>query len=460
MCMDVMRSARASYSQRNCTKLGHIPGEYGIPVIGKTKGIITDPYGLFKEYYEKYGPVSRISLTLSKGVLALGPEITKEILLDKQQNFSTHMGYKFALGELFAGGLLMRDFSEHKFHRRIMQTAFKNDALRGYIDTMNGVLQDQATQWQTDREFLMYPVLKNMTLTIAARVFIGSDMGDQTNQIINAFVKMLDSVTSIVRLDLPGTLYHRGMKARRFLTKYFINLTAQKRQQQGTDMMSYLCRERDENDAYFSDETIAEHLIFLMLAAHDTTTSALINSLYLLAAYPHWQTKLREELNTLDSHYLSYDQLDTLPLLENVFKETTRLFPPAINFMRRTVRECELGGYTIPANTVVTVSPAFTQRMEEYWADPLAFDPERFAPPREEHKQHPFAWFPFGGGAHKCIGLHFANMLYKCILFNILRQYKLSLPAGYTEPTDNSNMSWVPLPKPKDDLPLILHPIH
>jgi cytochrome P450 len=298
-----------------------------------------------------------------------------------------------------------------------------------------------------------------MTLNIAARVFISTDVGRDTNQLITAFVELLESVMSVVRVDFPGLLYHKGMNARRFLAQYFKDLTPDKRHNDDSDIMSYLCKEHDENGEFFSDEAIAEHLIFLMLAAHDTTTSALINTFYFLAAYPEWQTRVREEVKSLHKGFLNYEELDDLEILENMFKETTRLFPPAINFMRRTVRECELGGYEIPANTVITLSPVFTQRMEEWWTDPLKFDPDRFAAPREEHKRPPFSWFPFGGGAHKCIGMHFATMLYKCIIFQVIQKYQFSLPDGYPMPTDNSNFMWVPMPKPKDNLPLILHRI-
>ena len=67
-----------------------------------------------------------------------------------------------------------------------------------------------------------------------------------------------------------------------------------------------------------------------------------------------------------------------------------------------------MGGYTLAPHTMVQVSPLYTHRMEKWWDRPHSFDPDRFA--REEHKQHPFQWAPFGGGAHKCIGLHFADI--------------------------------------------------
>ena len=106
---------------------------------------------------------------------------------------------------------------------------------------------------------------------------------------------------------------------------------------------------------------------------------------------------------------------------------------------------------------MVMASTIYQHRMEQWWSEPHKFDPNRFAPERAEHHKHKFLWAPFGGGAHKCIGLHFAQMLFKCVLFQLLRNYRFELPSGYP---DNPPMQHVPFPKVKDDLPLLLRPLH
>jgi cytochrome P450 len=77
----------------------------------------------------------------------------------------------------------------------------------------------------------------------------------------------------------------------------------------------------------------------------------------------------------------------------------------------------------------------------------------RFSPTRQEHKQHPFLWTPFGGGAHKCIGLHFADMLFKCVLFQVVKNFTVDFThAGQSQ----DKVQYLPFPKPKNDLPVIL----
>ena len=105
---------------------------------------------------------------------------------------------------------------------------------------------------------------------------------------------------------------------------------------------------------------------------------------------------------------------------------------------------------------MVAISPIFSHRMPEYWKDPHRFDPERFGSARQEHKQHPYLWVPFGGGAHKCIGLHFADMLFKCVMTEMLRRFRFSLPVNYPDPP---SIVHFPFAKLTDDLPLVLEPL-
>ncbi len=457
--MDVMQSTKASYSQKNNTHLDHIPGKFGIPYIGNLSRTLFDPYNFYREHHQKYGDLSRATLFTRNGLVALSPDLAGEIAVDKAKNFSTHMGYQFSLEGLFDGALLLRDFDEHRFHRRIMQTAFKSDAMQGYTEIINEILPGFVQPWGDENQFVTFPAIKNLTLYIASQIFIGVKLDSEIETLTHAFGDLLAATTAILRLNIPGLSYHKGLKAKDLLDVFLKQLMPTKRQGNEKDMMTYFCQELDENGELFSDQVVIEHLRFLMLAAHDTVASALINTFYLLAAHPEWQNKIREEATSLQTEFVGFDQLEQLELLGYVFKEVLRMFPPANSFLRRSVKECELGGYPVPANTVLTVPMIYMQRMPEWWDNPERFEPMRFSAPREEHKRHPHTWMPFGGGAHKCIGMHFAQLLYKCVLFNVIQSYEFRLKDGYPMPEENANLVWAPILKPKDGLPLILRPV-
>ena len=150
-----------------------------------------------------------------------------------------------------------------------------------------------------------------------------------------------------------------------------------------------------------------------------------------LAANPQWQEKLREEVTALGvapDAPTSFDHLEAMPLAEMAFKEAMRLRPPVPSIPRRATRDFSFGGYQIPAGTLVGLNPLFTHHMPEIWPDPDAFDPMRFTD-EAQRGRHRFAFVPFGGGAHMCLGLHFAYMQAKCFARHFLQNLSVSLPS-------------------------------
>ncbi len=438
-------------NQPDNTDLDHIPGDWGLPLVGETFPLIKDVWSLIDRHYKQYGPVSKLSIGFQKGLLVVGPDLYKEIYLDRDQNFSTEMGYERSLNHFYRGGLLMRDFDDHRFQRRMFQTAFKNEPMRGYVGMMNPILRQHMDAWYGQPDFLFFKGIKQALLQVGAKVFIGiDDLGDEAEKMNQAFLDISEKgLMGLFKWDLPGLKFHAGMKGKRYLEKYFGDLIPVRRQGEGSDMMTFMCKEKMENGEYFPASDLIPHTSFLLFAAHDTTTSVLCHMIYYTAKHPEWQDKLRAEAQALGKPTLDYDDLDKQEMLELVFKEALRLRPSVSLMTRRTIRECELGGQRIPANTMLFIPPVYNHTLPEYWDNPMAFDPMRFAPPREEHKRHSFSYVPFGGGAHKCIGMHFANMLAKCFMHQFLLNYKYSVAPGY-----NPHLESFPLPKPGDNLPL------
>ena len=433
--------------------LSNLPGSYGPPLIGDIFRFVAEPFQFLDGYFKEYGPVSKARLTFQKVVLCLGPDFIRQLTLDKEQSFSARLGYERPLGDFFQGGLLMRDFAEHKFHRRIMQTAFKTETMRGYVELMHPIIDDRLETWGEQGDFRFYPNIKLLLLDIGAKVFLGLDLdGPVTRKLNQNFLEMNEGMMALIRKDWPGLSYRKGMNGRRNLERYFIGLVPQRRGRPDRDMATLFANEKTEEGEYFSDRVVGEHLIFLLLAAHDTTTSALTMASRYLAGEQQWQERLREEVRCMRKPHLEYEDLGgAVPGLDHSFKEVLRLHPPVPMMMRRTIKEVEVGGYLLQPHTITQISPLYTHRMEQWWNDPHHFDPDRFA--RGEHKQHNFQWAPFGGGAHKCIGLHFADMLFKCVLSRLLLKYRFSYcDAGQS----GGRIQHFPFAKPVDNLPLRL----
>lgn len=437
----------------NNNRLGHIPGDYGMPLLGKTFPLFKDPCGTYERHHLKNGRTSKMSVNGIKTLLLVGPEHAQDLFMDSQKRYSSQMGWSGFMGDFFQGGVLMRDFDEHRIQRRIMQSAFKNQALKHYVAGINQISQQSIHAWQQQQQITAFNEVKLLLLRIAFEVFCYTRPDSEELPRINqAFIDMLEATTAIIRKDWPGLLYRRGMNGRRTLYRFFKSLVEEKRAGNSQDMMSHFCRETKENGDYFNDVEIAEHMIFLMLAAHDTTASVTTMALYYLAAHPEWQEKLHQEANNLSQGEARYeDVFNGMPDTQLVLHETLRLHPAVSTTYRRTIRDSEIDGHFVPAHTMLTCPIQYNHRMQEYWQQPNDFRPERFGETVAEHKQHPFLWTPFGGGAHKCIGMHFAELLFKTTMANLLREHRVSFARGNYYP---ARIDYLPFTKPHDGLSL------
>ena len=328
----------------------------------------------------------------------------------------------------------------------------KNDAMKGYIATMAPMLQEAVESWDGQENFHFFPAIKQALLDVAATIFVGLEKDDARAEKLNtAFTDVANGLMGLITKEIPGTAYAKGKKGERFLHEFFGSLIEERRKNDGIDTFSYFAKELNEDGEYFSDQDIVAHMSFLLFAAHDTTTSALSHLLFHLGQNPEMRQRLREEAQSIGKDYLEYEDLDRMPLADAAVREALRLHPSVMMMQRRTINDCEIGGYHIPANTILFIAPQYVHRMGEYWDEPEKFDPDRWLEPRNEHKRHSFSFVGFGGGAHKCIGMHFALMQTKNFLHQFLTRYDFELPANF-----GTAMQTVPLPKPSDDLPMVL----
>jgi cytochrome P450 len=319
-----------------------------------------------------------------------------------------------------------------------------------YVGDMGPVISDVVGGWPAG-PMQVFPQVKALTLNIAARVFMGMALGPEADRMNRAFIDTVAASLALVRRSVPPLAMWRGVRARRWLVQLMQSKLAAKREREGADLFSQLCHARGENGERFTDDEVVNHMIFLMMAAHDTTTSALTTMFYCLARHPEWQDRLREDAMALPGEQLAYDDLGRCERTEWVMKESLRLYPPLTSIPRKASKDCSFGGFHIPRGTPVGISPIHTHHMPSLWTEPFAFDPERFSPVRAEHRRHAYAYLPFGGGAHLCIGQHFADMEVKAVMHQVLRRWRWTVPADYRMP-----YQLVPIAKPKDGLPITL----
>ncbi|GAA4641529.1 cytochrome P450 [Pontixanthobacter gangjinensis] len=437
------------------TSLDHIPGEKGLPIIGNTFKMLADPHGFTKDMMAKYGPVYQNTAFGGTVVAMIGADANELVLFDRNKIFSSEQGWGPILDQLFPRGLMLMDFDHHRMDRRALSIAFKPGPMRHYADALNRGIADTVKDWAGEMTF--YPAIKKLTLDLAADSFIGIEWGPEADKINEAFVYMVQASVAPVRKPLPFTLLRKGVKGREFLVDYFTKETLRRRAEGGgQDMFSQFANATHEDGSLLAVDEVVDHMNFLMMAAHDTITSSATSMVWLLAKNPEWQEKLRREITAItggEGRPISYEDLGKLELTEMAFKESLRLFPPVPSTPRRALKDFEYGGYKIPAGTPVNVSAHFVHHDPEHWPEPEKFDPMRFTPELVKAR-HKYAWVPFGGGAHMCLGLHFAYMQVKVLMVHMLTRYQIDVAEGYAPEWK----AW-PIPQPKDGLKVNFKPL-
>jgi cytochrome P450 len=432
------------------------PRRRALPVVGSTLAYVRDPMQMMRRQYAEQGPVSEIGFLGRRWTVLLGPDACGEALRNPEKAFANGPGWDRLVGPFFDRGLMLLDFEEHHRHRRLMQQAFTRPRLAGYVAALGPAVSQGLDQWRPGDGVLVHPALKTLTLDLATQVFMGgADLAtpDELDAVNRAFIDCVQAATALVRLPVPGTRWGRALAGRRLLEDFFGRHLEAKRDQPGDDLFSVLCGLRDEDGSGLDDADVVNHMIFLLMAAHDTSTSTLTTIMRHLGAHPEWQQRLRDEAADLPDHP-DLDQLDGLVSFDLVLQECLRLVPPVPVLARRTVRDTVVQGVHVPAGRLVAVMVHLSHHLPEIWSSPESFDPERFAPDRREDKRHRHAWEPFGGGVHKCLGMAFAGAEIKLVLHQLLRRFEWTVDADYVDRLDYHS-----LPFPADGQPVDLTPI-
>jgi cytochrome P450 len=430
---------------------GWVRAKAAVPRIGGLLAYAHDPLTFMRRLYATHGPVAPVAMPTGAAVFVLGPDACGTVLQNGDKAFVN--GWEALVGPFFHRGLMLLDGAEHKQHRRILQQAFTRERIEGYTAALHPAVAGELAAWRPAPDFAAYPALKRLTLDLATRIFMGGHrIADpaELDRVNRAFIDCVQAAGAILRVAVAGNRWHRATRGRAELERFLAGQLPAARAAGGDDLFSVLTRVQDEDGTRFGDRDVVNHMIFLLMAAHDTSTSTVSTAMYHLGRNPGWQERVREEALALGPDP-TVQQLHELRGLDMVIKECQRLVAPVPVVARQAVKDTEVAGRRIAAGTQTAVCLQLSHYLPEYWSRPETFDPERFSPERREDRSHRFAWAPFGGGVHKCLGMAFSDIEVKTLLAQILTRFRWSVPPGYVPPMSN-----VSLPYPTDGLPVDL----
>jgi cytochrome P450 len=394
-----------------------------IPYITLPGNYLTNLGPFLAEMYDQYGPVFRTTQFGGDLVYLVGPEANRFVLLSNRLKFSHHEGWGRLYGvlDVYGDGLLTMDGTEHSRHRHMMNPAFANSYMDRYLPLMNRIIRQRIASWADMDEIDIYQETRKITFDVAAEALAGLKAGPEVERFRELFVHLLMQGMRARRSRLRDELYQ------------MLRSKIQERRKQPTeDVLGLLVRARDDQGQALSDEQLIAHINILLVAGHETSTSLSSWLLYLLSQHPDYAQRILAEQEELLGPEMdpALDSIKRMKVLDNALSETERLYPPIANGPRGVLEDFTFNEYHIPAGSHVFYAIAASHLIPSIFAEPMKFDPDRFAPPREEHKKTPYALVGFGGGPRICIGINFAKVEIKVMVSHILRRYYLELAPG------------------------------
>ncbi len=379
--------------------------------------------------YEKYGPIFRSHLLDGTDVVYLvGPEANRFVLSTNRLKFSHQIGWGklFGITEAFGNGLLTMDGEEHDHHRRMMTPAFTIAYMDRYLPMMNRIIREHSARWAEQGLVDIYEEMRMVTFDVAAQVLCGLKPGPDVYRLRDLFVQMI--MLGLV-VASPEDYAENMARLRKELYDLLAPRIAERRQNPTDDVLGMLVQARDEQGQALSDEQLIAHTNILLIAGHETSTSLAAWLFYLLAEHPDYLQRVLDEQAEIfpGDEDPTLETVKRMKVLANAISEAERLYPPVGSGPRGVLEDFEFGGYHVPAGTLVIYSIYASHYLSHIWKDPFTFDPDRFAPPREEDKKESYALVGFGGGPRICLGINFAQVEIKALASIVLRNYRLSV---------------------------------
>jgi cytochrome P450 len=415
------------------------------------------------DLYRRHGPVFETRMLHHRMTFLLGAPATAYALLEHPEQFHWRDGHFGQLAPLLGDGLITTDEAYHDRARRLIMPAFHRGQIGAAVAIMTAEADARCAAWSPSEIVDVYRWTRETSLRIALRAFLGVNPDDHGGGA--AIAVHFERALQFYGVDLysrllrgPGTPWAH-MRAARARLDTFVHAAIAQRRREGmadrTDILSGLLRACTESPDGLSDEEIRDQLVTLLFAGHDTTSSTVAFVLYELARRPDLRDRLRKEQeHVLQGELPMAEHVDgkTLPELERVIDETLRRYPPVFIGARRAMTDIEVQGVPIRRGSYVQVAYWATHHLEELFADPHAFHPDRWT--QEMRAALPrSAYTPFGGGSRICIGKRFGLTAVRTILTSLLRRHDISAPGDF-----DLHLQLEPTLSPRNGLPVRITP--
>jgi cytochrome P450 len=379
---------------------------------------LREPIAFAEPLLKKYGDPFTVPTLLRPMVVTASTEGVRAIFSGDPDTFSPFAG-NAGIALLGRGSVLLQQGATHRRSRKLMQPPFHGARMRSYGEKMAEIAEGNLKRAPAGR-FDIEEVFRRISLEVILATVFGVTEIDKTRESVLAMIRSFSPLLTLFhflqrRFFPPWRRFQRLMAEVRSLIGAEID---RRKQAPGEDICSLLVAARDEEGNPMDDQEIIDQLVTMVMAGHETTATALAWAVDEVWRQPELLERLRQSLSP-EPEKLAADKL-----LDAVCAETLRIRPLLPIVSRNLEKPFELGGYTIPAGVGVGACIALVHQREDLYPEPHVFKPERFLDGRNFT---PHEYFPWGGGARRCLGAAFALYEMKIVLGRLILGGKLEL---------------------------------
>jgi cytochrome P450 len=395
----------------------------GRRVLGHTLPFLREPLGTLNRWGGTDADLVQGSVAGRQFCLVSAPDVTEQVLVNDVEDYRKAELVRENLGTLQGGSLVLLEGEEWRERRRLLGSGFDGERVRAAAPLTARSAAAAVEEWPTDVR--ADERMRSLSLSILAESLFGMDARGERTPIHRAADDVLArmnprSLSAFLPEWVPTPTNYRFRRAVRTLHASIDRVVADAEDSGEADNLLGVMIAAGVDPVRIRDELVA-----LLFAGYDSTATALAVTVGLVADNPDIQRRLRRELSgTLDGERPTGADLEALPFLDAVVRESLRLYPPQYALLREPTDAVTLGGYRVDPETTVVLSPWVCQRDGSHWRDPRQFRPERWL---SERDRPPFAYFPYGGGPRHCLGRGFAEQTIRLVVAVVCGRRRLSL---------------------------------
>ncbi|MCP4914721.1 MAG: cytochrome P450 [Oligoflexia bacterium] len=441
------KNKRSAFSKATkFVNLSGIPGPRGVRYFNYVRFFQKNILGAFTSVNKDFGEIGSFPWPMNS-VIIYSPKLIKQVLVDDNRKYIKGEQIEEIRAVVGNGLATNNNYDSWLKSRKLMAREFNKKSVQKYFQIFSQ-LSEQSFE-SLDTEVDICETMKKLTFDIACQTILGKGLSQTEAQQVNNAVHY----TSIVTYErifqffpLPYWMptirnfkFNKHFRNLNRIVKNIIKTEKENSNPSGISILEKLVHAKDEETGFsYSKHELRDEILTLLIAGHETSAHTLTWAIGLLAKHQDIQERLfndikNETLETIAHH----------PYLLQVLKETMRLYPAFPVLSRKANENTSLGQYHLEKETNVVIPIYVTQRSEEYWDDPLKFDPDRFNGEAGEKLEKSYQYLPFSRGPRRCIAELFAMDEMCIIVFELLKKYRIELKSEF--PQDEAYVSLKPI---------------